>query len=193
MTDHLRVAALGVASPARRRLYRGWGWRGAHDTEASGGPDRRDRHVGSGLEVSRRRPVQGAQHVDHLTSGLDLAGDVGPPQAQFAGGPEHALDRIGRADNQGADSVRWPERAAVPEFEADGETAAKECVEQWRESGGGAHCRHRSGRAILLGLWPSGAPFRGHDVGIHKALLRLTPVAVGRVWTLSPVLDVRYG
>ena len=124
MADHLGVACLewrlpcGAASTAGRAGGRP---RTPNRVAALQGDQR---HAGSRLEVRRGRLVQGAEHTDHVTFGLELAGDIGPAQAQFAGCPQHALDRGGRTDDDRPRSVARPERTAVPELEADGQPAA---------------------------------------------------------------------
>ncbi len=120
VADGLAVALGGVLAAAQVELRLGRRGRAANAGRAQGGGDQ----PGLGRGADRRRPplVEQPDHRVHVVD-LDLPGDVGPPEAELAGGRDGIGERVLGAGREGRTAAVCAGRGdpgAVPELDREG-------------------------------------------------------------------------
>ena len=154
VAGHRVAQTLGRAAPPRQRLLGGWrGWRQALDPERAG---ELDGGRGRGSAEAERREVDeqvvGVARVAALD--LEVAGDVGPGQAELTGRRREVGRRPRSAQVERPGWVRGPEDGAVVRAQADGDRSVDDTLDDlgdghlstllsWGSWCGPAGVRHR--------------------------------------------------
>ena len=141
VADGLRVPRLGVTATPLPGLLRRRRQRAAERPHGPSGAQQPGHGSGRGAAAVRahRHPLEGGQQRGQVTIDVEVAGHVCSGEAQLAGCPQHAPQRVWRPHRDGADRVDGPEGAAVPEHHPH-----RRVVSQQRPEQGPQRVAHRA-------------------------------------------------
>ena len=120
-----------MASAPRQGLFGRSRWRKRQCADLSGRPNGWSSDRDSHFDVPRCGPPQGAQHGEDVTFDDQFSSHEGPGDAELAGGPHHAVDGIGRTDDDRSGSIGGSDRAVIPKLEAHRRLVTEEGRQDW--------------------------------------------------------------
>jgi len=147
-----------MATAVQARLF---GRRG-QGTEVGAPEDLGDGDRLPGCDADVRQPVAQLEGGEDVALDVEVAGNVGAREPEFAGCKQDPAQRVDRPDHDAGRRVGWTEPGPVVPLECDREVVAEEVADDAGERGVGFHARE---------VMPAPAvPFRAGGPAVDPAL-----------------------